>query len=112
MSELQINGRITFIGNAETISDKFSKRIFVLDVVDGQYTKKVCMQFVNDKMSKLDNLPLNTEVLVKFNLESREHGGKWYTNATAWYLSKENAGIPDASQSNIPNTEVDTSLPF
>ena len=113
MSELVIKGKIAFIGDAEVISDKFSKRTFVLDVQDGNYEKKVAMQFSNDRMSKLDGLSIGQEVTVKFNLESREHNGKWYTNAMAWYLSKEGNVAPSAPVNYDANGGSETdSLPF
>lgn len=115
MSELQLTGMLSQIGDVEVISDKFSKRQFVIQVHEGQYTKTVALQFVNDKTSKLDGLQLGQEVTVKFNIESREYNGKWFTNLTAWYLSKGEAAntgyIPNAQPAQQPVQQPYTPAP-
>lgn len=111
---LELTGRITFIGDVEVISDKFSKRLFVLEIADGNYTKKVALQFVNDKTSKLDGIQIGSEVTVKFNIESRDHNGKWFTNLTAWYLSGGQVvqGATSQPRTYNPSPENKDDLPF
>lgn len=105
MSELVITGTIKSIGEPNAISDKFRKLEFVL-VTDGQYPKTIAFQVVNDGIDKF--LKYNSEgqvVEVKFNIESKEYNGRYFTNATAWSIrnAKEketNSQTPTAPEQN------------
>lgn len=105
---LEITGKVTHIGDVEVVSDKFSKRIFVVEVQDGNFAKNIAMQFTNDKCGKLDGVQIGSNVHIKFNLESREYNGKWYTNATAWYLGAATSQAQPAISNDAPPTD----LPF
>lgn len=120
MSELVITGTIKLIGEPQTISDKFRKLEFVL-VTDGQYPKTIAFQVVNDNIDKF--LKYNTEgqvVEVKFNIESKEYNGKYFTNVTAWSIrgNRENApestsATPSVAQAPPPPVEGENDvLPF
>jgi hypothetical protein len=106
---LQVTGKITHIGDVEVVSEKFSKRTFVIEVQDGAFAKNIAMQFTNDKCGKLDGVAIGSTVEIKFNLESREYNGKWYTNATAWYLciaiiqAQQAPQAPQAVTNDVPN---------
>lgn len=124
MSELVITGTIKVIGEPQTISDKFRKLEFVVET-EGQYPKTIAFQVVNDGIDKF--LKYNSEgqvVEVKFNVESKEYNGKYFTNVTAWSIRSsngtENAAkqtpqlvVPAPVYSSVPPAEGDKDdLPF
>jgi len=84
----EIKGKILAIGNEERVSDKFKKREFVIEEVDGKHPKKICFQLVNDRVDLIDPYQVNETIIVHYNLESKEFNGRWFTNATAWKLEK------------------------
>lgn len=109
---LELKGKITHIGDVEVINDKFSKRIFVIEVQDGSFAKSVALQFTNDKCGKLDGIAKGAQVHVKFNIESREYNGKWFTNLTAWYLGAGEAMTAQQPQPQTSQSNNVDDLPF
>ncbi len=114
--ELVIKGTIKAIGEVQTISDKFKKVEFAIETND-QYPKLVSFQVTNDKIdnflkfNKVGNL-----VEVKFNAESKEFNGRYFTNLTAWKVQNESAQPSGTKQeSNTSANEVEyeeSDLPF
>lgn len=120
MSELVIKGTIKSIGDVQVISDKFKKVEFVIETTEDQYPKTIMFQVTNDKIDNfLKNNDEGQEVEVKFNIESKEYNGRYFTNATAWRVA--NVGTQKETpaqqqqpvQSIAPPAEGDNdSLPF
>ena len=53
---------------------------FVIET-DGEYPRQVAFDcFGEDRVAMVKNTPMNSPVVVRFNPESREFNGKWYTN--------------------------------
>lgn len=59
------------------------KQGFILETL-GQYPKKVCFPLLNEQKINDYDLQAGLECTVHFELESREHSGRWYTEARAW----------------------------
>ena len=123
---MQINGTIKVINDTQTISDKFSKREFVLTTeANTPYPQHVSMEFTQDKCGLLDKYQVGQEVSVDFNLKGREWNGpqgtKYFNTLQAWKIEAVN-GIekqephkyPDAPiQNNVNNSVSDNEdLPF
>ncbi len=48
---------------------------------DGEYPRQVAFTtFGEDRLAMVQNIPLNSPVVVTFNPESREFQGRWYTD--------------------------------
>lgn len=60
----------------------WKKKEYVLETVEN-YPKKVCFQFFGDKV---DQYPLEVGQFynVSFDIESREHEGRWFTSINAY----------------------------
>lgn len=103
----QIKGKLSKIGNTQQVSDKFSKREFVVVVTeqgkDGKdYSTPVKLQTTNAKTSVLDNFKVGQEVSVSFNLRGFEaKSGEVYTNLDAWKIDSLSA--PQPSGFNSPS---------
>jgi hypothetical protein len=85
---------------------------FLIDV-PGQYPKKMLMAaMTKNTVERVGKLKLNTDVTVNFNVESREHNEKYYTNLTAYKIVEEKADTTTtASEAGSTETDEDD-LPF
>lgn len=113
----QLKGTLKVINETQVISDRFSKREFVVETQD-MYPQFVLFQATQDKCSLLDNLNLGEMVEVSFNLRGREWNSpqgetKYFNSLEAWRIEKMqgNAGGGfsdmnlDASSSAVSETE-------
>lgn len=121
MSELMIKGTIKSIGDVQVVSEKFQKVEFVV-LTDDKYPKNVAFQVTNDKIDNF--IKYNSEgqeVEVKFNAESKEFNGRWFTNLTAWRVQSvgENSHQQPKQQAqsfapvqSVPQEKDGDKLPF
>lgn len=94
----------------------------IVSYMDGDYEKKAVMEFWGDKVDKLQGIPVNSEVEVKFNLEGRQSkkDNEWFGSCSAWYLKNlsqtqggdpaPQAAKPSGAPISISNDSDD--LPF
>lgn len=103
---MQINGELKVIFDAQTVSDRFKKREFVLTTeTNTPYPQHLIIQLTQDKCDILNSYNEGDEVRVDFNLRGREWNGpqgvKYFNTIEAWRLSLVNKGAnPIASASN------------
>ena len=88
---MEITGNIKQIGETQTISDKFTKRDFVLTDNSSQYPQHISFQITQDKCSLLDKYKVGDEITVHFNLRGREWTSpqgelKHFNTLEAWRL--------------------------
>lgn len=84
---LEITGKVSQILPLESGQGKngtWKKQYFVVEYMDGQYPKKVCVMLWGDKTDIVKNMAPGMEVKVAFNVESREFNNRWYTDVKAW----------------------------
>jgi hypothetical protein len=90
MSDAQkISGRIIGDLPEETgngSKGRWVKGGFIIET-SGEYPKKVAFQVWGDKVEQIPDI--GTEVTVYYNPESREYGGKWYTDLKVWKMEVE-----------------------
>jgi hypothetical protein len=98
---LELNGKITEITPVETITSKagkeYKKMGFVIDTSD-QFNPFTFFGLFGDE--KVDNFikynKVGQSVTVSFNVSSKEHNGKWYTQADAWMIKNQDASTPSS----------------
>jgi Domain of unknown function (DUF3127) len=106
---LEITGKITQILPLETGEGKngiWKKQLFVIEFMDGNYSKKLCLSLWGDKTSAISDLQEGSEIRVSFNVESREYNQRWYTDARAWRiepLGQSTASSPAPSAADAPS---------
>lgn len=114
---MEINGRIKAIFETQKISDRFSKREFVLTIDENSpYPQYITFQLVQDKCSLLDNFSIGEEIKVFFNLKGREWKNpegqiKYFNTIEAWKIEKLNSSSVPLTNSNNPlqsHTSVST----
>ena len=114
-----LTGKVKLVQDAKTISDKFTVREFVVTVEDGNYPQDIVLQFVNDKVSLLDNLQAGQEVTVSFDIRGREYNGRYFNNLNAWKIQAGEAAPaaadkPPATDKDVPADfdEYEDDIPF
>ena len=115
MSAFKMKGVIKVIRPTQQVSDKFSKREFVVtDSSDDKYPQDIMFELTQDKTSLLDNVMEGQEVEVSFNLRGREWKSpqgdvKYFNTLNAFKLDTIGAA-PVAI--NIASNSDDEELPF
>lgn len=105
---MEATGLLKVKMDTEKVSDKFSKREFVLTTeANTPYPQHVSFQLTQDKCSVLDNYNVGEEIKIQFNLRGREWNGpqgiKYFNTLEAWRIERPGAAsTPKAStQTNV-----------
>jgi len=109
---MEISGLIVAILPLQTGEGKngtWTKQTAVLETA-GQYPKKVAFDMFGDKIKELK---IGDVVNVKFDIDSREFNGKWYTNIGAWAV-ETGVNVPSVPKDEQTDTQLpeDDGLPF
>tara|TARA_R110002049_G_scaffold222206_9_gene393814 strand:+ start:679 stop:1035 length:357 start_codon:yes stop_codon:yes gene_type:complete len=114
-----LTGKIKLIQEAKTFDSGFTKREMVVIVEDGRYPQEINLEFVQDKVSLLDNLQVGQEVTVTFDIRGREYNGRYFNNLQGWKISSPTAdtnvaqdGYEPTPPSEPPAGFDDTDIPF
>ena len=113
-----LTGKIKLIQEAQTFNSGFTKREMVVIVEDGKYPQEINIEFVQDKISLLDNLQAGQEVTVTFDIRGREYNGRYFNNLQGWKISAQGQGNPPSSgeepeyASSVPPDYDDSDIPF
>ena len=106
---LEINGKLIqkleLQSGMSKSGSNWQKQEFVIET-DEQYPKKICANLWGDKIDMLSSINIGDNVMLSFNLESREFNGRWYTDVKAWKLEKQsvNQSTPQSSPNTVPES--------
>lgn len=78
-------------GQSQRTGNPWMAQSFVLEVSQGdhgQYKRKQVFEIFGEDRIKEANLSEGLSVKVYFDLEAREHEGKWYNSARAWKVEQ------------------------
>ena len=124
MSELKLTGTIKLVKDTVQVTEKFSKREFVVTDSETMYPQDIIFQSCQDKCSMLDGYNVGDNVEVSFNLRGREWTSpqgevKYFNTLDAWRIEKSGgiAGQYTERQDGIrpiatPDGYHGDSLPF
>lgn len=108
----EVEGKIIVLNPTIQVSEKFSKREFVLKIESNnpQYPESVAFQLSQDKCNLLDGLNVGDDVAVGFNLKGREWNSpqgevKYFNTLDAWKINRINTSAPQKAMQ--PNTDFD-----
>lgn len=114
-----LTGKIKLIQEAKTFDSGFTKREMVVIVEDGKYPQEINIEFVQDKVSLLDNLQEGQEITVTFDIRGREYNGRYFNNLQGWkiatsgdepaFAANENSSAPPFPS---PSDFGDDDIPF
>lgn len=117
-----IKGKIKEISDTKVISDKFSKREFVLDITDNQgYPIFHKFELTQNSCDLIDKFNIGDEVEVHYNLRGREWVNKegiviYFNTTQAWKIAHIGKQEQQPTQPNLDviNTGNDgqSDLPF
>jgi hypothetical protein len=87
---MQVAGKIVAIMPTQVVSEKFSKREFVVETPD-QYPQQILFQLTQDKCSLLDSLKVGQEIDVHLNIRGRSWQNpqgetKYFNTLEAWKI--------------------------
>jgi len=110
---MELQGRIKLIKDTQVISEKFSKREFVI-ITEGEYPDHISIEFIQDKCSLLDSYQVNQLVTVGINIKGREWIDKQgemkhFNTIQAWKISSVGG---EAVSSGVPVESDVSALPF
>lgn len=101
---MNLKGTIKEIFDTQQISDRFSKREFVIEYIDNpQYPQYVKFELTQDKCELLDQYKVGDEVDVQFNVRGRAWTNpqgvtQYFNTLQAWRLDVASEAAPDAAQ--------------
>jgi len=90
----EATGTIHFIGDTKQVSERFSKRAFVLTIgAETKYPQLVEFELGKDRCALLDGMNIGDTVRVEFDLRGREwtkSGGdtRYFVSLNAWKLTR------------------------
>jgi Domain of unknown function (DUF3127) len=114
----ELSGKIKLLQEPQTFNSGFTKREMVVIVEDGKYPQEINIEFVQDKISLLDNLQAGQEVTVTFDIRGREYNGRYFNNLNGWKIttsvdeSAYNAGGHSSPPPNAVPADYDDDIPF
>lgn len=102
----KLNGIVKVVNPTVQVSEKFSKREFVVTDASSMYPQDIMFQATQDKCALLDSIQQNDQVEVSFNLRGREWTSpqgevKYFNTLEAWRIEKIGAG---AAVAGIPQS--------
>jgi len=70
---IEITGKLHTINDTKQVSERFSKREFVVELADNpKYPQLVLFQLTGDRCAQLDDHKVGDEVRIEFSLRGRE----------------------------------------
>lgn len=98
-----ITGTLKVKKETEQITEKFSKREFVLTDASGNYPQDILFQLTQDRTSLLDPYQVNDVITVAFNIRGREWTNpqgevKYFNSLDVWRVENQQqaAAAPQA----------------
>lgn len=103
----KLQGTVKVLNPTVQVSEKFSKREFVVTESSGMYPQDILFQLTQDKCALLDGFNVNDGVEVSFNLRGREWTSpqgevKYFNSLEAWRIDRlgvANQGMPTSGPS-------------
>ena len=117
MSSFQAKGKLHVKADSQQVTEKFRKREFVLEIIEGQYPEYIKFQLINDKCSLLDKYNVGDEMLVSFNLKGKPFQAKtgemvYFTNLDAWKIDAGNTPMSQNNNTNGQQTYAQPQMPI
>ena len=90
---MKITGALKVKKDTIQVSESFSKREFVLTVVDGAFSNDILIQLTKDKVTLINDINIGDLLEVEVNLKGKEWNSpsgevKYFNTIEAWKVSK------------------------
>ena len=100
---IETTGKLHTIFETKQVSERFSKREFVLEMTDNpKYPQVVLFQLTGDRCTQLDNLKVGDEVRIDFSLRGREWHSpqgevKYFNSLDVWKIEPMRGALASGS---------------
>ncbi len=112
----ELTGKVKLIQDPQTFNSGFTKREMVVTVEEGKYPQDINLEFVQDKVSLLDNVQPGQQVTVSFDIRGREYNGRYFNNLVGWKIQGGAAAADPYDQTPAYDTsapvDFDDDVPF
>ena len=95
------------IVTGEGKNGEWKKQDIVINI-PGKYPKNLSLSLWGDTIDRIESIAEGEMVDVKFDLESREHNGRWFTNVKCYFIK----AVGVAAQSNQPYPDAEPATDF
>jgi len=95
---MEASGRLHTIFDTKQVSERFSKREFVVEMSDNpKYPQTVLFQLTGDRCTQLDGMNVGDQVSIEFSLRGREWKSpsgdvKYFNSLDVWQINQARAG--------------------
>lgn len=103
---MEATGRLHTIFDTKQVSERFSKREFVVEMSDNpKYPQTVLFQLTGDRCAQLDGMNVGDQVSIEFSLRGREWRSpsgdvKYFNSLDVWRVEPARAGNRARRSSN------------
>lgn len=115
---MRLEGKVKVLLPIQSGVSKAGKEWAKRDIVitqdpDSKYPKDACVTFFGaDKVGSLEQYDAGTNVVVDFNVESREWEGRYFTNINGYFIDhNSDKQIEKTTASGTPLSAFDSSSP-
>lgn len=114
---MQVAGKLVVINPTQVVSEKFSKRTFVV-ATDDKFPQEIEFQLTQDKCGYLDHYKVGEQVNVSLNIRGRKWDSpqgetKYFNTLEAWKIERVGGATQQQAQPNqTPANEEEDDLPF
>ena len=104
---IEATGKLHAIFDTKQVSERFTKREFVVEITDSKYPQMVLFQLTGDRCAQLDRLSAGDEVRVEFSLRGREWRSpqgdvKYFNSLDVWKIEPVRASRSRAPEPELP----------
>ena len=90
---MKLNGTLKIKKDTQVVSEAFSKREFVLTVVDGAFSNDILIQLTKDKVTLINDINIGDMLEVEVNINGKcwvnpQGEEKYFNSLSAWKVSK------------------------
>ena len=110
---MEVKGKIIValpeVSGTSQTGKAWKKREYVLETQDS-FPRKIHFDFFGERA---DQYPLNLgdDIVLSFDIESREYNGRWYTSIRGWKAEKANSGAAAGMPADTNYPPVDNLMP-
>tara|TARA_R110001599_G_scaffold7854_6_gene37842 strand:+ start:700 stop:1041 length:342 start_codon:yes stop_codon:yes gene_type:complete len=113
MIKTSVKGRVKKIYDLVQYSEKFSKRMIVLET-DDQYNNEIAIDFINAQIEILNRVEQDQKIKVfcdVFSRPSTKNPDQYFTNVKGWKIEHDDEYVPPIAKQETTDV-LDDGLPF
>lgn len=114
---MEATGRLHTIFDTKQVSERFSKREFVVEMSDNpKYPQTVLFQLTGDRCAQLDGLNIGDQISIEFSLRGREWKSpsgdvKYFNSLDVWRVEPARAGAGNRARRGSYNGDSRDGVP-